>query len=92
MENDNKLHLTFDRLEDIEQLLYDEFEEFIEKVARAQNNINMEKMSVEHAIIDFEKEVEDAMVLCKNSYSMDEVDKYYEMTKKIRDRWGFEKK
>jgi hypothetical protein len=89
MEDDNKLHLTFDRLEDIEQLLYDEFEVFIEKIAVSQNKISMEKMAVEHAIIDFEKEVKDAMVLCKNSHSMDEITRYNQMLKKIRSKWGF---
>lgn len=90
MEEDNKLHLTFDRLEEIERLLYEEFELFISKIAKAQDKIGIQKMNVEHAIVDFEREVTDAMLLCKNSHSKREIEKYYEMTQKIRDKWGFE--
>jgi len=92
MEEDNKVHLTFERLEEIEQLLYDEFELFIAKITSAQTNISIQKMNVEHAIVDFEKEVDDAMVLCRNSHSKSEIDKYLEMTEKIRIKWGFDQK
>lgn len=84
----NTLKIDFNRHEDVEKLIAEEFDIFLDKLKLSQDKINAETMKIENIVCDFEWVIGDCMDRYGRSKSYGEIKKYNNIMKKIRAKWN----
>lgn len=87
MEN-NTLKADFNRHEDIEKLMAEEFDIFLDLLKSSQDKINKETMQIEFLILDFEDKITEGIDKYGRSKSFGEINKYSNIMKRIREKWN----
>jgi hypothetical protein len=82
------LRADFKRHEDVEKLIAEEFDIFLDRLKESQDKINKETMQVENLINDFEWIIEDLLQRYGRSKSGCEIEKYNNIMGKIRQKWN----
>jgi hypothetical protein len=82
------LRADFKRHEDVEKLIAEEFDIFLDRLKESQDKINKETMQVENLINDFEWIIEDLLQRYGRSKSGGEIEKYNNIMGKIRQKWN----
>lgn len=85
--NDNQIKINFVKYSDLESELELNLSHFLSTISASKDRISLEKINIEHAILDFEGMVEDAGLEFGFVETNIHIDKYRNIAIKLREKW-----
>lgn len=85
--NNNQIKIDFNKYKNLESVLEVNLSHFLSQISNSKDIINLEKINIEHAILDFEGVVEDAELEFGFVETNIHINKYRNIAIKLRERW-----